>query len=362
VAVPLDLVALSVLPVWRWRAVSVQLREGQSPTDILLAQCRAGAANNAGSRPRWSDPEWARERARAALVEAANAALQLIACADPLYPAPLVEIIDAPPVLWVAGQPQALTGVGVAIVGSRAASPYALSVAERLGGDLASRGVSVVSGLARGVDSAAHRGALQGGGRTIAVLGSGADVVYPPEHAKLAREIVQSGAIVSELLPGTPPRPAFFPRRNRIISGLVRAVVVIEAGEKSGSLITARCALEQGRDVLAVPGSVLGGRNRGSHALLRDGARLVETADDILEELGMETGPPGLRGPDSEHAPDPVLEAMLPGEPFDIGQISARSGLPVGRLLHRLLTLELKGAVRREPGGRFVRFDRNVLG
>jgi DNA processing protein len=236
-----------------------------------------------------------------------------------------------------------------------------LSVAERLGGDLAARGVVVVSGLARGVDSAAHRGALLAGGKTIGVLGSGADVVYPPEHEALAREVVRDGALVSDLLPGTSPRPAFFPRRNRIISGLVRAVVVIEAGEKSGSLITARCALEQGRDVLAVPGSVLGERNRGSHALLRDGARLVETADDILDELGIEIGAAATAAPTTS-AGDPVLDVMLPGEPFDIGEISARSGLPVANLLPRLLTLELRGAVRRAPGGRFLRFDRNVLG
>jgi DNA processing protein len=362
VSVPLDLVALSVLPVWRWRTVSAQLRDGQSPTAILFAQCRAGAANNAGRQPPWTDPEWTRQRARAARAEADRAALHLVPCTDARYPSPLLEIVDAPPVLWVAGQPHSLPGVAVAIVGSRAASPYAMSVAERLGGDLAARGVSVVSGLARGVDSAAHRGALQAGGRTIAVLGSGADVVYPPEHASLAGEIVHNGAVVSELLPGTPPRRAFFPRRNRIISGLVRAVVVIEAGEKSGSLITARCALEQGRDVLAVPGSVLGGRNRGSHALLRDGARLVETADDILDELGMERAAAGRADPAEARADDAVLDAMLVGESFDIGQISARSGLSVAALLPRLLTLELSGAVRRAPGGRFVRSDRNVLG
>ena len=153
--------------------------------------------------------------------------------------------------------------------------------------------MTVVSGLARGVDAAAHRGALDAGGVTVGVCGCGADVVYPREHAGLARAIAAAGAIVSELAPGTPPQPQFFPLRNRIISGLSRAVVIVEAGEKSGSLITARAALEQGRDVLAVPGPVLGGRNKGAHALLRDGARIVETADDILEELG----PSALLGP-----------------------------------------------------------------
>src|SRR5207249_2861496 len=185
----------------------------------------------------------------------------------------------------------------------------------------------IVSGLARGVDSAAHRGALAGrpakGSRdsgehaaadavTVAVLGSGIDVVYPTEHRALAREIENAGVILSELVPGTWPRPQFFPLRNRIISGLSRAVVVIEAGEKSGSLITARCALEQGRDVLAVPGNVLSGRNRGAHALLRDGAKIVETADDILEELGSAVRQPSAR-PD-ERETDPVLTALTPGE------------------------------------------------
>src|SRR5436190_1073263 len=161
------------------------------------------------------------------------------------------------------------------------------AVVRRLARDLAACGLVVVSGLARGVDSAAHRGALADAGVTVAVLGSGVDVMYPPEHGSLAKEIDKAGAVVSELVPGTPPQSWFFPLRNRIISGLSRAVVVIEAGEKSGSLITARCALEQGRDVLAVPGNVLSGRNRGAHGLLRDGAKIVESADDILEELGM---------------------------------------------------------------------------
>ena len=168
-----------------------------------------------------------------------------------------------------------------------------------------------------------------------------------------------AGALVSELPPGTSPRPVFFPRRNRIISGLARAVVVVEAGEKSGSLITARCALEQGRDVLAVPGNVLSGRNRGGHALLRDGARLVETAEDIVEELGLSrVAQVRTAGAVADSPEDPVVAALVPGESADLEQISVKSGLSVVELLPRLLQLELGGAVRREPGGRFVRFDR----
>jgi DNA processing protein len=288
-----------------------------------------------------------------------------IAWSDASYPVALTTIVDPPPVLWTRGDVAALSTPSVAIVGARAASPYGLSVAEHLAADLAGSGVTVVSGLARGVDSAAHRGALAGRGLTVAVLGCGADVVYPPEHGALARDIERHGAIVSEFVPGTPPLPPFFPQRNRIISGLSRAVVVIEAGEKSGSLITARCALEQGRDVLAVPGNVLSGRNRGAHGLLRDGAKIVETADDILEELGMPASGGTGSAPDAQSTadgqvakPDPILACLTPGEPSDLDAIAERSGLSPARLLPRLFELEMRGVVARVGGGRFVRVDR----
>jgi DNA processing protein len=204
-------------------------------------------------------------------------------------------------------------------------------------------------------------------GVTLAVLGSGVDAVYPAEHRALADRIAESGAVLSELSPGTGPRRHFFPRRNRIISGLARAVVVVEAGERSGSLITARCALEQGREVLAVPGSVLGGRNRGGHALLRDGAKIVETADDILEELGMPGWPPlesDQHGRASKHEgighpDDPILRCLGAGEPCDLDALVDGTGLPVSRLLPRLLELELQGFIVRAGGGWFVRFDRS---
>ena len=264
------------------------------------------------------------------------------------------KIPDAPVVLWVVGCAAALSPPGIAIVGSRAASAGGLEVAERLGHDLAAAGVPVVSGLARGCDGAAHRGALAAGGATIAVLGCGADVVYPAEHRALYRRVRDAGAIVSEFPPGTPPLPAHFPQRNRIISGLARGVVVVEASEKSGSLITAACALEQGRDVMAVPGSTLGSRHRGCHALLRDGARLVETAADVLEELGIAgrvVGP----GPGAAPDEDALLTLLGTEGDGDLDLLAARSGLPVAVLLQRLLALELTGRVRRVPGGRFVR-------
>src|SRR4051812_17467820 len=319
-----DLIALSLLPIWRWRTVAEQLRNGQTPDAVLHAQCLSGFRGG-GSTPAWTDPAWVKARALEAAERGRTAGLQAVGIDADGYPARLREIADPPPVLWVSGQPDALADPIVSIVGSRAGSPYALNVAERLAGDLGARGITIASGLARGVDSAAHRGALAAGGITVGVLGCGADVVYPPEHAKLAAEMAIRGAVISEFVPGTVPRPVFFPRRNRIISGLARAVIVVEAGEKSGSLITARCALEQGRDVLAVPGNVLSGRNRGGHALLRDGARLVETVDDVLEELGLPpTGP--VHAPDGAPAEqaDAVLAAMPPGESADLEQISGK--------------------------------------
>jgi DNA processing protein len=356
----LAFVALSLLPPWCLLSVAERLRRGDSGAlvlDWLLAK-------------HWRDDREKRielgQRADAAVERAVRSGISLVPWSDQAYPAALTAIADPPPVLWIRGRAEALGRQAVSIVGSRAGSPYALSVAERLALDLAAAGLVVVSGLARGVDSAAHRGALSGGGTTVAILGSGVDVLYPREHAELARDIEQDGAVVSELVPGTPPQAQFFPRRNRIISGLSRAVVVIEAGEKSGSLITARCALEQGRDVLAVPGNVLSGRNRGAHALLRDGARIVESAEDVLEELGM-TGLPAVAreesgravagGSSRSRAVDPVLATLTPGEPSDLDEIAERSGLSPARLLPRLFELELQGRVTRMGGGRFMRVD-----
>lgn len=364
-----DLVALTLLPLWRWRRVAEQIRSGQAVPAILEQHCGERALGAPRSPSASVTPGILRSRAAAAIERAEKSGIVLIPWSDAGYPAALAAIVDPPPVLWLRGCQTAFDAPAVAVVGSRAASPYALAVAERLSSDLAERGVTVVSGLARGVDSAAHRGALAARGRTVAVLGCGVDVVYPREHLTLANDIARAGAVVSELVPGTPPRSQFFPRRNRIISGLSRAVVVIEAGEKSGSLITARSALDQGRDVLAVPGNVLNGRNRGSHALLRDGAKIVETADDILDELGLVTladGPSASEGaatrPEASvfaRGVDPVLACLTPGESCDLDVISARSGLTPARLLTRLFELELRGLVGRAGGGRFVRVDRS---
>jgi DNA processing protein len=342
-------VALSLAP-FRWRRRTAErLRAGDAPDRILDALIAEQPPN------REVDRQTLTAGAKAAIARAKTAGIALVTWDDSAYPAALSAIVDPPPALWVRGNVASLSGLAVAIVGSRAGSPYGLTVAEHLAADLAARGIVIVSGLARGVDSSAHRGALAAAGATIGVLGSGADVVYPAEHRSLAEDIeASSGAIVSELVPGTPPQPQFFPLRNRIISGLSRAVLIVEAGEKSGSLITARCALDQGRDVLAVPGNVLSGRNRGGHALLRDGAKIVESADDILEELGMPaSGRLGAPAPgDPGYA---VLRGLPAGESCDLEAISERTGLTPTRLLPKLFDLEMRGLVRRVGGGRFAR-------
>jgi DNA processing protein len=296
-------------------------------------------------------------RATAVERESADRGIHALAWNDAGFPPLLLAIPDCPPVLWYRGSIDLFDVPAVAIVGSRAATVVAMQTAQRLSHDLAALGLVIVSGMARGVDSAAHHGALHAG-RTIAVLGCGVDVAYPREHAGLAGEIASSGAILSEYPPGTPPMAFHFPARNRLISGLSRAVVVIEASERSGSLITARCALEQGREVMAVPGNVLSGRNRGGHALIRDGAAIVESAEDVVAELGLGREAAAAVGASpviSAGSRDPLLTLLAPGEPCDLDTLAARSGIAGVRLLARLADLELAGLICRASGGRFMR-------
>lgn len=346
-------VALSLLPgAARFAAVD-QLRRlapEALPVDLLVETLVADAS----VRPAVAS---LLEMARRALARGRAAGLEPLAWTDPRYPAALEPVVDAPAVLWVRGQPRALRLPGVAIVGARAATPAARHVARRLGRDLAAAGLAVVSGLARGVDAEAHLGALDTG-TTIAVLGCGADCVYPAEHDALAARIVAAGgAVVSEFPPGTAPRPHHFPLRNRIISGLARGVVVVEASAESGSLITARLALDQGREVMAVPGSVAAGRNRGGHALLRDGAALVEDAADVVEALGFPRAGVAAAGAPPGVGDDPLLAAFTPGESADLATLMVATGQPASVVLQRLLVLELAGAVVRAPGGRFLRVE-----
>jgi DNA processing protein len=283
----------------------------------------------------------------------------------------LGQIHDPPPALWVEGSSSALATDGIAVVGSRKATPYGRAAAEMLSRELASLGATVVSGLARGIDAAAHRGALAGSGVTVGVLGSGLDRLYPAEHRQLVREICRSGgAVVSELPPGTSPLPRHFPRRNRIISGLSWGVLVVEADRLSGSLITARLGLEQGREVFAVPGNITSPASAGSNLLLAGGAKLVQQGLDALEELPPEVrlrmtarapGQAGGNGPTVVAAarrsgPEgTVLEALRVDCPRSLDELSRLLGLPPPELTRHLLCLELEGLVRMLPGGRCIK-------
>jgi DNA processing protein len=350
---PRTVVAASLLPASRSRVASLFKELRREPAETALR----AIVEACGLNDRQLASAFA--TADALLLEAARIGVEPVPWWDSRYPILLDCIPDPPPVLWLRGDPAVLARPTVAIVGSRAATDYARQVAERLGAELARRGVVVASGLARGVDSAAHHGCLDANGDTVAVLGSGLDRVYPSEHRGLAARIQARGALVSELGPGAPPLPEHFPLRNRIISGLSLAVVVVEASDKSGSLITARCALEQGRDVMAVPGSVLSGRNGGSHRLLKDGAKVVESADDILEELGWQPAAPSPTGrPIGSSPDDPLLARMLPGELYRLDDLMALTGVDGPRLLPRLMQLELQGQVVAHPGGAFGRVAR----
>ena len=297
--------------------------------------------------------------ARRAMDRTQAARQTMLTLADPTYPDLLRAIPDPPIVLWARGHPEMLNRAAVAIVGSRRASAAGVAMATRLGREVSRAGLGVVSGLARGIDGAAHRGALEADdGWTIAVLGSGVDVVYPAEHRALTETIATDGLLLSEFPPGTPPFPNHFPLRNRIISGLSQAVVVVEASERSGSLITARAALEQGRDVLAVPGPVAGGVHRGCHALIKDGARLVESVEDILEEIRWRRPAIPSSGGNVKGLPISELEQVMgTGEVLTLDDLAVRSGRPASQLLAELGRLELAGRIARMAGGTFARLD-----
>lgn len=297
---------------------------------------------------------------------------RIVRLADAAYPPALLHSPDAPPMLWLAGQipthwPQAL-----AIVGSRNPTPQGLDNAREFARSLARAGWTIVSGLASGIDGAAHEGALEGAAHgqlaTIAVMGTGMDQVYPRRHQALAERILQRGLLVTECPLGTPPLPRNFPRRNRIISALSRGTLVVEAALKSGSLITALCAAEQGREVFAIPGSIHSPLSRGCHALIKQGAKLVETAQDVLDEIA-----PGTRSPVTASLPgfgddgasgggasanEGALLQALGFDPVTLDALQARTGLPTPQLQAQLLELELRGEVARLPGGLLQRLAR----
>jgi len=297
---------------------------------------------------------------------------QIVTPAHPDYPERLLgQIHDPPTALWVEGDTAALAADGIAVVGSRKATPYGKAAAGMLGCELASLGAAVFSGLARGIDAAAHRGALAGNGVTVGVLGSGLDCLYPAEHQRLAREMISAGgALVSELPPGSGPLPKNFPQRNRIISGLSWGVLVVEADRLSGSLITARLGLEQGREVFAVPGNITSPASTGANLLLAGGAKLVQRGLDAVEEL-----PPEVRLRMAARAPEgvdeggavvvaaarrsgpegKVLNALKVDSPRGLDELSRALGLPSPELSRHLLCLELEGLVKMLPGGRCIK-------
>jgi len=320
--------------------------------------------------------------------------VQIVTFNEEAYPELLRTIFDPPPVLYVKGTLSEKDRLAVAVVGSRKSSTYGRSTAEKMGADLAAKGITVVSGLARGIDSFAHRGALKGSGRTIAVLGNGVDQIYPIENRSLYEEVVEKGAVISEFPMGTPPDRKNFPVRNRIISGLSLGIVVVEAGDRSGALITADQALEQGREVFAIPGNISSYTSRGTHRLIKQGAKLVETVEDILEELSLphRLAKSGVRGEGSaiqgqnpvgslrgkeaapsgelslfkeEAAPSPsdlteeedLVYAVIGSEPIHVDEIIHHLQRPTGFVLRVLMMLEMKNRIKQLSGKRFIRSE-----
>ncbi|SEQ38000.1 DNA processing protein [Ectothiorhodospira magna] len=290
----------------------------------------------------------------------------ILTLADPRYPARLRALPGAPAVLYVLGDPQVLSWPMLAVVGSRHPTPGGRENAAAFSAHLARQGLVIISGLAKGIDAAAHEGALAARGLTVAVTGTGPDRIYPASHRELGHRIVAEGAIVTELPVGSPAAPGHFPRRNRILAGLAIGTLVVEAATRSGSLITARLAAEQGREVFAIPGSIHNPLARGCHRLIREGAKLVETADDILEELGALVPPrlpvsPTLPDPNTDDVPpDPDharLLAAMGHDPVSVDQLVTRTALTVGAVSSMLLLMELRGQVASLSGGRYVRLQ-----
>ena len=311
-----------------------------------------------------------RKRAERDLEELATLGGEVLVLADPRYPALLRETYDPPIVLYALGDINgALAQPAVALVGSRRCSTYGRNIAEKLSRELAERGVTVISGLARGIDSAAHRGALEGKGLTIAVMGTGLDAVYPKENRKLAEQISAHGALVTEFPLATPPLSQNFPFRNRVISGLALGVMVVEGAERSGSLITARLAYEQGRDVFAVPGNITSAKSFGPNYLIKDGAKLVQSWRDVVEEfpadlkaaiISAERGESRVAQMKRDEmtlsdAERRLLAKLKVDESTHIDQLITNSGLARGELMTALLTLEMTDRVRQLPGKSFVK-------
>lgn len=328
-----------------------------SPASSLLRFGLSRAVMQALQSPDWRaverDLAWSRQNDH-----------HILGMQDPAYPALLKEIADPPFLLFVRGNTGILDCLQISIVGTRKPTASGRQIARRLATDLAAYGLVITSGLATGIDSMSHQGALEGGGWTVAVLGNGADVIYPRGNARLVEKILERGAVVTEYSPGTPPRKQNFPARNRIISGLSVGTIVVEAAIRSGSLITARTAVEQGRDVFAVPGSTLNPVAHGCHWLIKQGARLTESATDILEELsfemrraqpvatGQNAGEPAGAGSKAEEA---VLLEAIGFEPISVDELVRTSGLTAAEVSSMLLNMELSGLIESQLDGTYIR-------
>lgn len=332
-----------------------------SPAAVLDAPraARREVAGSAADALDQADPDLAERLEAARRWWRAGDGRGVLTLADPEYPPQLLQTPDPPLLLYLHGDPAILAQRSLAIVGSRNASPQGLDNARAFAAALSRDGWAIVSGLALGIDAAAHEGGLSGAGGTIAVVGTGLDRVYPSRHRALAHRIAATGALLSEFAPGMPPLAENFPRRNRIIAGLARGTLVVEAALQSGSLITARLAAEYGREVFALPGSIHSPLARGCHALLRQGAKLVETTQDIVDELGAGGGgaaaAPAAAAVAAASGPDDPLLDALGDDPVTLDALQARTGWPAAQLSARLLELELEQRVARLPGGLYQR-------
>lgn len=363
----IDWLALNLVPGLGAKGMRVLLERFLTPqnifnaakTDLYLCGLNSDVVDHIKSKV-------SREKAKEHYKALVSQNIDVIALNDTNYPTLLKEIHDPPPVLYVrSDEPEILHKPAIAIVGSRQCSHYGRTIAEKLSGELASQGFTIISGLARGIDTIAHAAALDAGGKTIAVLGSGLDIIYPRENRKLAKGIEAQGALCSELPLGTPPLPQHFPFRNRIISGLCLGVVIVEAAERSGSLITARMAMEQNREVFAVPGNITSPNSFGPNYLIKDGAKLVQTWQDIVEELPRAITSPSAKTNNQQKELFPpmglsqkeqkVYDLMDFAEPCHIDDLAEASQLASQELLSTLFNLEVKAAIKQLPGKNFVK-------
>ncbi|OGA11451.1 MAG: DNA protecting protein DprA [Betaproteobacteria bacterium RIFCSPHIGHO2_12_FULL_69_13] len=357
---------LSLTPGLSAAAIRALLRQFGLPQNILERKRTELAPHAGGAALEALDSDEVRGAVARALDWAAEQGNHVVTLSDPAYPKALLDIADPPPLLYARGRLELLNRAALAIVGSRNATAQGALNAEAFAKALSDAGLTIVSGLAVGIDAAAHRGGLAGASSTVAVLGTGVDIVYPSRNAPLAAEIATRGALVSEFALGSAPLAHNFPRRNRLISGLAKGCLVVEAALASGSLITAHAAADQGREVFAIPGSIHSPLAKGCHALIKTGAKLVESAEDVLAEL-LGFQPSGRAstvapaGPSDESGPASGLLAHMGYEPVDVDSLCTRSGMSAEQVSSELLRLELAGRVAALPGGLYQRLEKAGL-